>query len=174
MARELTLKQRRFVERVTAGTAPMEAAALAGYAVPSQDAYRLMRHPLVLQTIRDKRQARIQGDLASVALRTMGELMTGETVPAAQRFQASRWVLEHAGHAVPADLQGTAAGKALEDMSPDELATAVQSGMQALQELAGQLAGHHVIDGKVRQVLDVLPADDPDDYIEGDPLGFLS
>jgi hypothetical protein len=115
----------------------------------------------IRQALQARRQSRIEGDLAGVALATMGELMTGEAVPAAQRFAASKWILEHAGHAVPTD-GAAGAGKPLEELSPDELATAVQSGMQALRELAGQLAGHHVIDGQVRELVDVLPGGDPD------------
>lgn len=90
--------------------------------------------------------------MATVALRTMSELMTDDTVPAATRYKASEWTLRAAG------LGGDQAGddghqrKELEDMNAEELAQAVQSGMSALSELARSLDGRHYVDGEFREV----------------------
>lgn len=123
-----------------------------------------MRLPHVRESLHERRDAALKGDLASLAIESMRDLLSGET-PAATRYQASKWVLEHAGHEVGADRdQGQA--KPLEDMDADELARAVTSGMSALQELAGQLQGSHYIEGEVRQLQDV-------DQVEEETADYL-
>lgn len=149
MARSLTKKQAVFTDHVAKGLAPTKAARIAGYAYPGQDAYKLMRHPSIRDALHQRRDAALRGDLASLALDAMRDLMKPET-PAATRYQASKWVLEHAGHR--ADEPDDQQARPLEEMNADELARAVTSGMQALQDLAGQLEGHHVVDGQARPV----------------------
>lgn len=159
MSRKLTGKQAAFVDAVANGVKPTPAARSAGYVVAKTDAYRLLRLPHVLEALQERRSARIRGDLASVALTTMQDLMSGDT-PAATRYQASKWVLEHAGHHVDPDQDHQA--KPLEEMDADELARAVSSGMSALQELAGQLQGSHLVEGEFRQLQDVAQVEEED------------
>lgn len=102
------------------------------------------------EELHQRRDAALKGDLASLAIDTMRDLMA-DTTPAATRYQAAKWTLEHAGHTSGADDQGRGE-RSLEEMDADELAKAVTSGMQALQELAGQLEGTHYVDGQTRQV----------------------
>lgn len=71
------------------------------------------------------RAARIRAlsvGLAPQAMQTLGELM-GPGIPPAVRLQAAKWVLEVSGHRPGGPPAG--AGKALEDMSSDELAATI-------------------------------------------------
>jgi phage terminase small subunit len=155
MGKSLSDKQKVFVDAVLRGTHPVDAAKLAEYAQPSLEAYRLMRSPNVQKQLHERRTARFAGDLSTLALKTLVELM--EDGPAQQRYQASRYVLEVAGHR--ADAKGVGEGeKDLGDMTPDELAHAVQAGTQALAEIAASLGGQHVVDGERRTLRDVTPA----------------
>ena len=167
MARKLTDMQADFVRRVVAGFEPTPAARDAGFGSPAVQAYRLMRNPKVLQAIRERRQSAIEGNMATVALRTMSELMTDDTVPAATRYKASEWTLRAAG--LGADKEREEDGpKALEDMNPAELAKAVESGMSALTELAQGLEGRHYVDGEFREVQH-LPAAEEVETVEAEP-----
>lgn len=170
MASKATPQQQKFIDLVSGGLPPTDAARAAQFRWPSREAWRLMRTDHVVEAIRRRRRATIDGDLAQVAVATMRDLMGAET-PAATRYQASKWVLEHAGHANPADAE-KGQQKDLTDMDADELAQAISSGMAALGELAQQLKGTHNIDGEIRQVreLEVLDVEDADftDYDESD------
>ncbi|MGM0824598.1 MAG: hypothetical protein ACQEUY_07755 [Pseudomonadota bacterium] len=79
----------------------------------------------------------------------MRDLMSPKT-PAATRYQAARWTLEHAGHLGSDDESSQVT--AIEEMDADELGHAVKNGMQALQELADQLEGHHMIDDRAMRL----------------------
>jgi hypothetical protein len=101
-ADSLTSQQNAFVaEMVANGGKPTESARRAGYAFPSQDAYKLMRNPAVLSAIRHEQQRAITSG-ASVAWGTMMDLMTGADVPAPVRFSAAKWTLEASGHGLAA------------------------------------------------------------------------
>jgi len=164
MARKLTDRQNGFVNAVIQGSTPTAAARSVGYSAPAVAAHGLMRHSKVLQTLRERRQSAISGDMATVALRTMSELMTDDTVPAATRYKASEWTLRAAG--LGADKEREEDGpKALEDMNPAELAKAVESGMSALTELAQGLEGRHYVDGEFREV-QRLPAAEEVETVE--------
>lgn len=178
MAGKLTKKQLVFCEQVSHGVKPCRAAEVAGYAEPARTSWAMMRTPHLIDEIKKRRDSVIQGELAHVALTTMRDLMGDET-PAATRYQASKWVLEHAGHANPADAERSQT-KDLSDMNADELAEAVKSGMTALGELAQQLKGTHNIDGELRRVreLEVLDddaedADFTDVESDADSLDFM-
>lgn len=168
MSRKLTTKQRDFVHRVAEGANPSQAARDAGYSAPNQDAYKLMRVPHVLQAIRERRTAEIDGDLTTIALDTMRELMTdAESVPASTRYKAAEWTLKAAGYAGREADQGPDAVP-LEEMNAAQLADAVSSGMQALGELAQQLNGSHVIDNQVRPLKQISAdvVEVTDDFLE--------
>lgn len=164
MPRRLTKMKHDFVDQVSRGLKPGKAAKVVGYSDPNREAWRLMRQPAVVEEIKRRRDALIQGDLGQLAIDAMRDLMGDET-PAATRYQASKWVLEHAGHANPADAE-KGQQKDLTDMNADELAQAVSSGMSALGELAQQLKGTHNIDGQLRPVreLEVLDDDSDDEW----------
>lgn len=114
-----------------------------------------MKLPSVVEALHERRDAALKGDLAHIAVDTMRDLM-GTNTPAATRFNAARWVLEHAGHTTPGKADQSD-GRPLGEMGAEELAQAVASGMDALKELAGQLEGHQVIDGQVRKLHTIGP-----------------
>lgn len=108
-----------------------------------------MRLPHVVEALHERREGAIKGDLAALAVDTMHDLMA-PTTPAATRYNAARWVLEHAGHSGADNEERTYSHK-LQEMDAEELAQAVASGMQALGELAEQLQDHHhEVDGQAQ------------------------
>ena len=96
---ELTGPQSKFAdELVSAGCTPTEAARRAGYADPSQEAWRLLRKPHVIAAVREMRERLISGSLANIAAETLREVMTNQAYPASARVSAARVVFEAAGH----------------------------------------------------------------------------
>ena len=160
---ELTVKQQKFVDEVSCGMRQGPAARCAGYQNPVKIGSQLMRHPKVLEALQRNRAARLQGDIASKALSTLEEIITDkEGAPASVRYQAARYILEQAGHRVADGVRDHA--KPLEEMNPAELAQAVQHGMQALTDLAGQLEGGHAVEGEWRQIQEI-DAEDPSEPV---------
>ena len=92
---------REYVKNGGNGTA---AAIAAGYGKEraTQTAYDLTRHEKITNAIKSQQARYISGELSNVALGTLSNIMRDETAPAAARVQASRWVLEAAGHGLPA------------------------------------------------------------------------
>jgi hypothetical protein len=104
-ANALTDQQAHFVrEYVKNGGNGSAAAIAAGYAKDRapKTAYDLTRHEKILNAIKLQQARYISGELSNVALGTLSNIMRDETAPAAARVQASRWVLEAAGHGLPA------------------------------------------------------------------------
>lgn len=101
----LTDQQAEFVRQYVKNGGNGSAAAIAaGYAKDraAKTAYDLTRHQKILDAIKLQQSRYISGELSNVALGTLGNIMRDETAPAAARVQASRWVLEAAGHGLPA------------------------------------------------------------------------
>jgi hypothetical protein len=91
-------------EYVRNGGNATAAALIAGYSKDRarNTGWHLTRHPKISEAIKKEQIRYITGELANVALGTLGNIMRDETAPAAARVQASRWVLEAAGHGLPA------------------------------------------------------------------------
>ena len=101
----LTDQQAEFVRQyVKNGGNGSAAAIVAGYGKEraAKTAYDLSRNPKIIDAIKLQQSRYISGELSNVALGTLGNIMKDETAPAAARVQASRWVLEAAGHGLPA------------------------------------------------------------------------
>ena len=101
----LTDQQAHFVrEYVKNGGNGSAAAIAAGYAKDRavQTAYDLTKREKITNAIKLQQSRYINGELSNVALGTLSNIMRDETAPAAARVQASRWVLEAAGHGLPA------------------------------------------------------------------------
>lgn len=116
------------------GISGAEAARLAGYAEPKQAAWRLLSLPHVRQAVRAHRETAINGDLAKLALETLGQLMSNESTPAAVRHSAARTSLEMAGHLTgkaPEALES----KALGEMTIDELTRYIEGAEGKLAEI---------------------------------------
>lgn len=168
-AKDLTDKQLKFVKGVLMGLSNTAAARYAGYSHAPEAAHGLMRNQKVIDALRQRRIAAIEGDMAKTALSTIDSIMTDPSAPAQTRFNASKYILELAGHQA-----GMETGeKDLDEMDADELTRAITSGMQALSDLAGKLDGHHIIDGQISRYIDAGEAEviDQDD---GDDLDFLT
>ena len=148
-----TKKQSMFIEAVARGLKPWQAAKYADYSDPVRTGWTLIRDARLLQAIKTRRESVIHGTLAQQALSTLEELMIDKSTPAPTRFNASKLVLELAGHHPEAE--NLPMDKPLEDMNPSELAGAISSGMQALAELAKDLDGSHIIDGQVVPVKNI-------------------
>lgn len=177
VARKLTDKQKTFIRELVKGLSRSAAARAAGYSAPAEDAYKLMRLPHVRDELHQRRAAWIHGDLSTVAMRTMRDLMI--EAPAAQRYQAARWVLEQAGHR-DGDADKDAADRPLDELGPEDLARAVQSGMESLRQLAGSLDGVQIVDGEARTLRtiegELVSEQEDDDTTSGAPpndLDFL-
>ena len=128
--------QASFVRYVAADGLPLcKAAEAAGYSHPATAGSNVARLAHVRQAIYATRQAMVEGDLASLGLRTMRELMTDPVTPAPVRFQAARWSIEAAGHGAAARQAAElpASEKALHEMSVAELEAFIQRGDAALQ-----------------------------------------
>ena len=126
--------QARFVHLMTAdGLCQTKAAEVAGFQYPSQEGSRLVRLPHVRAALHTARQATIEGELASLGLRTMRQLMVDDATPAPVRFQAARWSIEAAGHGQAAQAASAPASeKALHEMSVEELEAFISRGEAAL------------------------------------------
>ena len=86
----LTDMQREFVTRhAVNGCNPNEAARLAGYKTPAVDGCRLMQNPKVVEAVRTARSRLIDGEMATLALHTVKDLMQPGN-PGNVRFQGAK------------------------------------------------------------------------------------
>jgi len=127
-----TEKQAAFVlHYATKGISGAEAARMAGYSAPKNDAHRLLQLPHVRAAVRAARETAINGDLAKLALETLHDLMANEATPAPVRLGAARFSLEMAGHAAGKH-ETPLADRPLAEMSVAELQQFVEEGERAL------------------------------------------
>lgn len=122
---QLTPKQNQFINYlVVEGLNQTESARRAGYSYPGQTSYHLIQNPKIIRAIRQARQTYYQGELASLAVGTLRQVMQDTDAPAAARVQASRTVLELAG-----DLNkgkgDDLSSRSLAEMTPDELGSII-------------------------------------------------
>lgn len=164
MAKKLTEKQAKFARAVAQGMPLIPAARQAGYSDADHEPHRLMQLEHVREDIQRRREAYIQGDLGHLAQNAVRDLLGAKT-PANTRWQVAKWVLEAGGLGPKGEAGENPGQKDLTDMDAEELQAAVSAGMGALQELAAQLQGHHIIDGQARPLLDLTPADPLADLI---------
>lgn len=102
---DLNETQAQFVRAYVKNGGNASAAAVeAGYSKDRsrQAGWELSRKPKIIEAVKVEQARYISGELSNVALGTLGNIMKDETAPAAARVQASRWVLEAAGHGLPA------------------------------------------------------------------------
>jgi Terminase small subunit len=93
-----TDNQRRFVDHlVSTGCTPTEAARVAGYDHPAQEAYRLIRKPHIVAAIGELRGRLISSHGANVATKTLIDIMQDVAAPASARVSAARTMYEAAG-----------------------------------------------------------------------------
>lgn len=136
----LTDRQAAFVHHlVTTGCTQTEAARVAGYSEPKQEAYRLTRLAHVRAAIHEERERVIMCYLPNVALQTIKEVMLDKSYPASARVSAARTAFEVAGMF---DKTGrdTATGKTLQEMSAEELSDTIRRLDDRMTEFAGSSA----------------------------------
>lgn len=114
---------------------PTEAARLAGYSHPKQSAYTLTRSPVVSAAIRLARQTIYQGELASLAVHTLKDVMADQDAPSAARVSAARTALELAGD-LGKDREDLGSSRSLAEMTPDELARVIDRWEEERSSLA--------------------------------------
>lgn len=137
-ARSLNEKQRAFVEALLKpGATNQSALEAAGYS-EATSAATILASTAVQAALRAGRRAIIRGELGGDALDAMRDMLK-PTTPAATRFQAAKWVLEHGE-------EGQADGdKPLSEMSAEEL-------MDFVRKAEAELA-----EAKAARFIDVTP-----------------
>lgn len=149
----LSEKQAEFVKRYVSGQTQTEAARAAGYSSPATDAWRLLRTQSVIDAITRETEQRLMTEGQMAALSFMVKAPLNEKLPGAVRFQASKWLMEKAGHGLAA--QRAALGlpvsdKPLSEMSLAELDTFLHAGITALEHVKAQ--EQRTIEGSARNI----------------------
>ena len=162
----LSTRQRAYALAVSNGASSGQAARMAGYANISDaslrtQASRLANDPAIQQAIFLEREKRLQGPLASKALKALESVLDNKEAPPAARIQAAKWVLEACNHGLESRRMTARhpidGNRAISDMTLAELETMV---IQAESQLK-QVEGREVI-------TDSDPQTDPADSEEGD------
>ena len=122
----LTEKQTSFVDYyVSERKSQTEATRLAGYPMPRQSAWRLLKSPRILEAIHQEREKVYQTDLANLAVGSLKEIMHDPNAPAAARVSTARTALELAGDLGPISGNGFEGGSLCE-MTPGELSSLIE------------------------------------------------
>jgi hypothetical protein len=129
-------------EYVRNGGNATAAAITAGYSKERarHTGWDLTHLPKISDAIKKEQMRHIGGELANVALGTLSSIMRDEAAPAAARVQASRWVLEAAGHGLPAAalaarLGMTDADKPLSEFSLADLEEMTRRASESLERM---------------------------------------
>lgn len=122
---QLNEMQRAFVDCLLTGGSNSDAMAAAGYA-DSLHWSQILRSEAVQAALKAGRKAIIRGELGTDALKAMRDLLKPET-PAATRFNAAKWVLEHDADAADGE-------KPLAEMTPSELEAFIQRASASINE----------------------------------------
>lgn len=121
-AHGLTDKQQAFIQcLVIDGKSQTESARIAGYAMPKNAAWDLLRNPKVHTALRLYRQTVYNGELASLSVRTLKNVMADPDASASAKVSAARTALELAGD-ISKDKGSGIEGKQLHELTPDQLA----------------------------------------------------
>jgi hypothetical protein len=135
---ETTELQRAFaVHYVANGGDAKKAAQSAGYSPTSakEIGHRLARLPTVKALIRLEAETRIINQGAAVAIHTLIAIMGNEEMSGAVRVEASKTMLDRAGHISKAQVKPERDGpKALNDMTIDELDLFIKQGAAAVDK----------------------------------------
>jgi phage terminase small subunit len=133
---DLTDKEAIFVQHISEGISPPDAARLAGFAKTSRNgaAYSLLRAPNVLAAIHNEVRRKLVAG-APIALAVIERLVKDETTPPKIRLDAAKTLLDRAGHIAPRAIVDKATHElALHELSIGEL-------RQLADRLEGELAG---------------------------------
>ena len=104
-AHGLTKRERAFVVAyLQNGCNSTLAATTAGYAFPAVTGRKLLRKPKVAALVREEREVTLSGKLGSMAFKTLENLLTDETTPAATKFAVAKFVIEANGYGLSAQV----------------------------------------------------------------------
>ena len=121
-AQGLTDKQQTFVRCIVLdGKTQTESARIAGYHTPKNAAWDLLRNPKIHTALRLLRQTVYNGELASLSVRTLKNVMADPDASASAKVSAARTALELAGD-ISKDKGSGIEGKQLHELTPDQLA----------------------------------------------------
>lgn len=115
MERRLSLEEERLIEEMADEPDLEVVSKIAGF-TDTRTLRKSMRRKPVQQALREGREAQIRGDLASLATKTLKDLMLSGSD--AVRAKVAIWTLEAAGHGSKAEQE---AEKPMTEMSPAEL-----------------------------------------------------
>lgn len=131
----LTDQQAKFVRHLLDGLPMGEAAIKAGYS-DSSPAYRLVRTPAVIAAIHAHLGAKLRTEAAPAAFNLLLRVIQDEKAPLKLRVDASKTILDRAGHIAPKAAEPDRAGdKPMSEMSAEELRAFVS---RAQSELANR------------------------------------
>ncbi len=117
----LSEKQKDFVSHITSGKTATEAARLAGYAEPGQEGWRLKNTPSVKAAILNVIEGDIQTDIVVLAARVHKELLESPETPPSVKGQMIKLAYDKAGIGENSKDIKEIAGKALAEMTREEL-----------------------------------------------------
>lgn len=143
-----------FVEKVTQGALPADAAKLAGYNHPAQYAVALMKKPHVVKAILENQKRWFFGTGLVLARKALENLLNDDEVPHGVRFNAARYVIDKAGELNRDDDLNAMLDKAVEDMSVEELEIFVKEGRAVLRGTTGTQPGMHRKDRPIKALAD--------------------
>lgn len=120
MAKELTEKQELFIDGIIGGMTPAIAAKNAGYAHPSQDAYRLKLIPHVQKALFSRQMAALTLELVPKSLRRLDDILDDlSPAPAGIKLKAAQYVIDKA-----TELQAMANAQDVANKNPLEMTSA--------------------------------------------------
>lgn len=131
-ARGLSERQDKFVDMVVSGLNPTEAARVAQYNHPKQDAWRLLQLPKIQREIRDRSTALLDTKGAVVGVNTLIKIAENEKAPAAARVQAANSLLDRAGIGKKDSKSQGLGDKSISEMGLAELDAFIRAGSEAL------------------------------------------
>jgi hypothetical protein len=157
-ADQLDEREKRLLEAILQGESIPDASLTAGY-TQRTTGYVVLRRPRVQRALHEYRQRVINTEGATLALRTMIELM-GPKVPAGTRFNAAKTILALAGHRVGDDDEGRE--KDLHEMDEDELRQFIARAQKVIDE-GGEPPVIHLIEASDAQPGHIPPGGMPEE-----------
>lgn len=128
---------------VTNGAQEEKAAISAGYskATARSIGWKLARNPAVMALIRREQTLQLVNKGATIAIETLIDVMRDKKTSGAVRVEASKTMLDRAGHISKAQVKPESSGpKALNDMTIDELDAFIAGGAKAIEKMRDETA----------------------------------
>lgn len=137
--RSLTNMQLVFINYLVDGLTQTEAARLAGYSHPAEQAWHLVRHPRVQDELRERRQARIVARSVGLALNVMDQALEDPKASYTAKFPYVKLALALGGHHEKVNDPKGLYNKDLSEMTPAELETTIAEARQARADIEARM-----------------------------------